>query len=171
MPHLKISNRQNNPQALLKKLLKNTNGLNPLPPVPRHKYPHFNKFDAQVWHNWITSSSGSFQCFCYDVRVGKGMAIKSHWEPEIAKMARDISQKRIDVVGFTNTRPWIFEVKTGADVTTPGQIIAYKKLFEEKYQPVRQSCCVLLYNFCDHDTLALCWDLGIHTIYVPPGPR
>jgi len=73
-------------------------------------FAHLLPAEAIIWARWIRLYGAGWERFDYDVRVGEGRPVDPAWPPEIQRMARTLSQKRIDAVGYIGTVPTIFEV-------------------------------------------------------------
>ncbi len=100
----------------------------------RFKYPHMIKQEATVWNRFIVEYPGYFESCDYDWRVGEGMPILEEWTDNIKRMAKMITQKRIDVLGWTGDQPTIVEVKNRAELDTLGQILGYFDLFTRVFK-------------------------------------
>lgn len=95
----------------------------------RYKYPHMIEQESRVWNRFIDEYPGYFDSCDYDWRVGDGMPIEPEWNENIKRMAKMITQKRIDVLGWVGDQPTIVEVKNRAELDTLGQILGYFDLF------------------------------------------
>lgn len=100
--------------------------------IKRVRYPHMKKEEVEIWRRYLKIHGNRFDKYEYDVRVGKG----SGWIPGLSEpyqtMAQTISKKRIDVVAYRNTAPYIIEIKPIADMEAIGQLKVYKTMYEEK---------------------------------------
>lgn len=100
------------------------------------KYPHLLASDIPIWERFLDLHSGDFSGFDYDVRVGEGIEPPTGTEPNIRKMAIDLTQKRIDAVGYQTGAIWIIEVKERPGVGAIGQILSYTVLYQQQFNPV-----------------------------------
>jgi hypothetical protein len=73
-----------------------------------------------------------FFSYEYDVRVGEGIEVRPEWGDEIARMAKLLTMKRIDVVARRPGETWIIEVKPHVGTGAYGQIRIYEKLLRAK---------------------------------------
>ncbi len=99
----------------------------------RYKYPHMKGQEVDVWERFMTLNPGFFMTVDYDWRVGRGMNVPFPVTENISRMARMLSQKRIDVLGWIDDRPTIIEVKKRVGIQTLGQVLGYKVLFEQEF--------------------------------------
>lgn len=97
------------------------------------QFPHLLAPDIAVWRRFLDSRHNSFNRFDYDVRVGQGNHIPDHLPPNIQKMAKDLSQKRIDAVGWKNNHPTIFEITTTPSIKAIGQLAVYPILWQRTF--------------------------------------
>lgn len=100
----------------------------------RVHYAHMFEEEMVIWERYMDMYPDRFETVDYDFRVGEGMIIPEGTEENISRMARMLSQKRIDVIGWVGDSPTIIEIKNRAGLSTLGQILGYKILFE-KYFP------------------------------------
>jgi len=76
----------------------------------------------------------------FDYRLGKGMTIDPTWPPSMQRMARALTQRRVDVLARTRADTWIIEIKVRAGPTAVGQLLTYQLLYvlqERPYKPPR----------------------------------
>lgn len=88
--------------------------------------------ERRIWDKWMKRYGNLFYRYDYDVRVGEGIEIQSGWEENIARMAKLLTQKRIDVVAYRAGEIWIIEVKPHAGVSAYGQLKVYEKLLRQR---------------------------------------
>jgi hypothetical protein len=96
-------------------------------------YTHLLAEDTLLWERFITSNPTYFDFVDYDIHVGRGMTIDPSWEPNIQKMATELSQFRIDAVGWKAETPTIIEIKPRASSKAIGQVLVYATLFESTF--------------------------------------
>lgn len=100
---------------------------------PRYKYPHMTGQEKEIWERFMNLNPGFFVTVDYDWRVGQGMDVPFPVEDNILRMAKMLSQKRIDVVGWNDDKPTIVEVKRRVGIQTLGQVLGYQVLFERDF--------------------------------------
>src|SRR5512138_974790 len=100
-------------------------------------YPHLLPEDIVLWERFLSLHGPEFSHFEYDVRVGQGRPIGDSYPDNIRQMAIDLSQRRIDAVGYTSTELYIIEVTVSAGLKAVGQLITYPILYTETFRPSR----------------------------------
>jgi len=98
-----------------------------------HHYPHLLADDVVLWERFIETYPDYFESCNYDVHVGNNITLPDDWAPNYQKMAKELSQFRIDVIAWKNDIPTIVEIKPRASTTAIGQIIVYRTLFAREY--------------------------------------
>jgi len=82
-----------------------------------------------VWERFMDLYPDKFETVDYDFRVGEGVKIESEPGTPWPRMAKMLSQKRIDVIGWVGDSPTIIEVKRRVGLSALGQIYGYRTLF------------------------------------------
>lgn len=95
----------------------------------RYKYPHLIGEDTAVWERFIQQYPGKFDTVDYDVKVGKGTGANTFTDETSKKYWIQLTQKRIDVIGYKNNFITIVEVKKRVGLHTLGQILGYRFLY------------------------------------------
>lgn len=93
------------------------------------KYKHMFGIDLELWERFLRRHGKYYSRFDYDVRVGRGIVLPAGYPPNIAGMAKALTQKRIDAVGYHNEEVWLIEIKPDAGLSALGQLLAYKLLY------------------------------------------
>lgn len=132
-----------------------------LPYAKRHHYPHLLQSDITLWERFIEANPNAFDAVEYDVHVGEGIPPDPTWEPEIAEMARILTQKRIDVVAYKGQETYIIEIKPRAGTTAIGQVITYAHLYTREYHPPRPPKKVIITDYLAPDIAPICDAEGI----------
>jgi len=96
------------------------------------KYVHMLPQEREIWERWMQKYGNLFFSYEYDVRVGEGIEVRPEWGDEIARMAKLLTMKRIDVVARRPGETWIIEVKPHVGTGAYGQIRVYEKLLRQK---------------------------------------
>lgn len=96
------------------------------------KYPHLIGEDKEVWNRFIAKFPDRFDTVDYDIHVGSG--IETHEDPESkpAQQWRDLTRKRIDVIGWKGDFATIIEVKKRVGLPTLGQALGYRFLYHRE---------------------------------------
>jgi len=99
------------------------------------KFPHLLPPDTPCWQRFLAAHQSEYLSFDYDVRVGFGRPVGDEFDDAMKKMAIDLSQRRIDAVGFKDDQIEIFEVTRLAGLKAIGQLITYPILYRMTYHP------------------------------------
>lgn len=108
-------------------------------------YPHMIDVDKAVWNRFVDKFPELFETVDYDFRVGKGSTAPMGFDENMSRMVTMLSQKRIDVIGWVDDQPTIIEVKNRVGLSTLGQVLGYKILFEREFS-----------NFLVPETMVVC---------------
>lgn len=117
----------------------------------RYKYPHLLPSDAKLWDRFIAKHPNYFDSVEYDVHVGEGTTIDPDWPDEIAYMAKTLTQRRIDVLGYKGDHIYIVELKVDPGVSVLGQLLAYDTLYLKEHPDIAHTTLVLIANKVDKD--------------------
>jgi hypothetical protein len=140
-------------------------GLRLFPPTTLAKYAHLSPADSFIWTRFMLSNPLQFTATAYDVRVGNGSLTNPDFSDPFQKGFVDLTQKRIDAVGFTAKATYVIEVKPRASVTALGQAIIYRDMYVRTYNPTEQIIAAIVTDNPDPDIFALAkdWDVNILT--------
>lgn len=130
------------------------------------KYPHLLPREVEIWERFLSRYGREFTGFTYDVRVGEGVEVRPYWGDEIARMAKLLTMKRIDVVGYKPGEVWIIEVKPHGGLSALGQLIAYETLYRIKFNPTQTIRKALVCETVDPDLpgLLLQYDITLYRV-------
>lgn len=127
----------------------------------RRNYPHMIGEDTIVWERFIRKNPGYFDEVEYDVRVGAGMTMPDNWKESDKVWAQQLTQKRIDVVGFVGDSIILVEVKRRVDLATLGQVLGYKFLYERAENLVEKTKSIVIAALADVDDRDVLTHYGI----------
>ena len=96
-------------------------------------FVHMLPAERKLWEEWLIEFGKGWHGYEYDVRVGRGVDPGEEYPENIRRMARMLTQKRIDVVAWRQGVLWIFEVKPHAGLSAYGQLLAYEKLYRKTF--------------------------------------
>lgn len=130
-------------------------------PIIMRNYPHFLPADTAIWTNFLLQYPDYFELVDYDIHVGKGIEPDPSWSPEIRYMAITLTQRRIDVLAIRNNIYHIVEVKKDPGVSSVGQLLGYRILYEADYPDRPTPKLVLICNSLDRDLRLILDSLGI----------
>jgi hypothetical protein len=97
--------------------------------MARPAFPHLLPDDAAVWQRFLDAEKPAVEIIYYDVRVGEGRPVGQEYTSAIQKMARDLSQRRIDAILVNGSTHTICEVTTVATLKAVGQLAVYEHLY------------------------------------------
>lgn len=116
------------------------------------KYPHMKPgIETRVWDSFRKKWGDRYSAFKYDVHVGQGKYITQGVRLSVTKGFQRLTQKRIDVVGFTGTGVDLIEVKDRGSWTALGQLVGYRQMWEKENTGVHVEGLVLVCASCDED--------------------
>jgi len=115
------------------------------------KYPHMIGEDVKIWNRYLKSNYKDFYSVDYDVHIGEGLPPDPAWSANIAAMAKTITQRRIDVVGYRDTQITICEVKFNPRIGVLGQLLGYKILYQQTFPNHPPPDLMLICDRCDQD--------------------
>lgn len=127
----------------------------------RRHYPHMIGEDKLVWERFVKANPDFFQEVDYDVHVGEGMTMPDNWTERDLGWAKQLTQKRIDVIGFKNETITLVEVKRRVDLATLGQVLGYKFLYERRENLVNKTESIVIAALADVDDRDILGHYGI----------
>lgn len=107
--------------------------------------------DAEIWFRFVRSHPDYFTEVEYDVHVGEGIDILPEWPDEIAYMAKTLTQRRIDVIGYKGNKISIVELKLDPGVSVLGQLLSYQTLYDREHPEAKSTELILIANKIDND--------------------
>jgi hypothetical protein len=89
--------------------------------------------DVVIWERFLEKYPARCSRYEYDVKVGEGIPVDPSWPENIQRMATQLTQGRVDVVGFSPGVVHIIEVKPDASFSALGQVLGYMFLYKLTY--------------------------------------
>lgn len=114
-------------------------------------YPHLLPEDIVVWARFMSKYPDRFHDIEYDIRVGRGRPAPLDQPRNIQKMARDLSMRRIDAVGYSPRRITIIEITRLAGLKAVGQMITYPILYRHTFAPTKPLHSLLVCEYLNPD--------------------
>jgi hypothetical protein len=102
-----------------------------------NKYPGMRIHDEVIWDQFVKNHPDFFLSVWYNVPLGDPYPDEEEKIKAKANGALEVSQWRIDVLGETSDAFVVIEIRPGADARAIGNAIAYKKLLEKEWEPVK----------------------------------
>ncbi|MEM4976305.1 MAG: hypothetical protein QXT64_03155 [Desulfurococcaceae archaeon] len=135
----------------------------------RPSYPHFSELENRLWTAFLLRTDMKFVKLEYDVRVGSGNMPSYPLPPDIEAMWRALTQLRIDVVAHRIAEIWIFEVKGRAGRSALGQVLSYKRWYEEQYKPTKPVKVGIVCQEVDQNMIPIFEEYGVDIFQVTVG--
>lgn len=133
----------------------------------RAAYPALNVDEVLVWKAWLVLNQQFYQSFDYNVRIGDGQDPGPSFADNIRQMAIQITQLRLDAVGYQGNIPTIFEVKRRAGPQNVGQLLTYDSVWRNKgYTQVNPRLMLVCATY-NPNILPVLRDTGINLAVVP----
>jgi len=134
-------------------------------------FPHLLPAESILWAVWLRDHAADYDRFVYDVRVGGGRPVDITLPPEIQEMARTLTKKRIDAVGYQGTTPTIFEVSPRAGLKVYGGIQLYGVLYRDTFTYTGPLNLAVVVEHIDPDIDRQLRAIGVTVYVVSPAPR
>ena len=96
---------------------------------------HMRPSEVALFYRFLDSNPLPEATYRFDFRLGQGMTIDPDWPPEIARMARALTQRRVDVLATTPAGSWVLEIKERAGPSAVGQLLTYRELYMLQERP------------------------------------
>jgi len=143
-------------------------GRGQFPPEILAKYPHMLPNEVPIWERFLREHGKEFTSFDYDVHLGEGIEPPPDVPPEIARAAKILTQKRVDVVGYKDDEIWIIEVKPYAGISALGQLVGYISMYREQFKPKERLIGAVVCEGIDPDIAKLMRRRGYKIFEYPP---
>lgn len=117
------------------------------------QFPHLLQPDIDLWKRYLADDPDNFIDYDYDVRVGAGRDPGSAAPENIRKMSLDLSQRRIDAIGYKADSLTIIEITLSAGLRAIGQLVAYPTLFNITHNPTQPIAVLLIAEEIQTDML------------------
>jgi len=101
--------------------------------LPKLRFKHLLPAEVKIWNRFLSEWGREWDWFQYDIHLGSGVEILEYWDDKIKKLAKVLTQFRVDVIGHKAKAITIFEIKPQAGIGALGQVLAYKKLYIKEF--------------------------------------
>jgi len=119
----------------------------------RHKYPHLLGDDVFAWNRFIDLHSDFFDTVDYDIHVGSGISSNEISPDKGPDQYRNLTKKRIDVIGWKGYHPTIVEVKKRVGLDTLGQVLGYEFFYRKEHPEIITLPLLVICLFIGQDDL------------------
>jgi len=113
------------------------------------QFPQMTVNESAIVHAWLLQFADSFDDVQFNVRVGNSIELGPGYDEATQRQAALLSQKRIDIVGFSGNSVTIVEVKLRISLSALGQLLGYALLWQAENPTVEQINLVAI----GHDAL------------------
>jgi len=125
------------------------------------KYPHFRPEETAIWERFIIKFPNYFESVDYDLKVGTPREYPEGYPFGLSEAMRELSKKRIDVVGYSGKKVYIVEVEPNAGHPGIGQVLSVTELYKREHPDVEKVVPVLITDRENPDIRELCRKFGI----------
>jgi len=132
----------------------------------RHKFAHLLPGEVAVWRRFLKRYEQQWDTFIYDVHVGKGSLPQDDPANVYVGNYNWLTRKRIDVVGWRDKRPTIFEVRARASLPLMGQLLGYKSLWMRANPDSEPPALYMICEYCQPDDQSIFEENGIFVVTV-----
>ena len=94
------------------------------------RFKHLLPGEVSIWKRFLSEYGSNWAWYEYDIHLGSGIEIFEYWDEKIKKLAKALTQYRIDVIGHREGSITIFEIKPDTGLSALGQVLSYKVLYE-----------------------------------------
>ena len=117
-------------------------------PLEPQKYRRLSKEDAAIWHEYLTTFKPKYTLIKYDLPITTQEMIDSIMDNNYEEAYKHLTNKRIDVLGYTRTHIDLFEVKPRANSHGLGQTLSYSFIYKLQFKPKVPVIPIMLCNYC-----------------------
>jgi hypothetical protein len=117
------------------------------------RYPRMTPESTELWRKFLLDHKDEYTSFDYDVRVGQGVNPGPGFAPELQNDFVQLTQKRIDVIGYNNFLITLFEIKPRGGLSAVGQLLGYKQLYEQSFPGKLVHKLILITGSANQDDL------------------
>jgi len=129
-------------------------------------YPNVRETETLIWERFLAKFPDAYDEVAYNVKVGEGVEIPAETETNLARGFKELTQHKIDVVGFKGNSIDIIELKSYAGTRAIGQVIGYRDLYAHSVDPVASPNLVIITDTLRPDTKIIAEKQGIKIIVV-----
>lgn len=132
----------------------------------RTDYAHMAPNDKAIWERFIEAYPTAYSQVQYDFRVGDPPPFNTIMDDGADWEQDKLYRKRIDVLGYTDNRIDVIELKPRAGTSTIGQVEAYRELLLRDEMPNYKIGMVIITDFLMPNMEYLCKQKGIQLIII-----
>lgn len=129
-------------------------------------YPNMKELETNMWNRFIEKFQNEYDEVIYNLKLGEGADIPEGTEENLANGFKQLTQHKIDVVGFKGNLVDIIELKPYAGTSAIGQVIGYRDLYVKHVDESANPSLVIITDTLRPDTKTICEKQGIKLIVV-----
>jgi len=129
-------------------------------------YPNMREAETLIWERFLAAFPDAFDEVAYNVKVGEGAVIPDGTEDVLAKDFKELTQRKIDVMGFKNNSIDIIELKPYAGTGAVGQVKAYGVLYKKTYDANANPNLIVISDVEQRDTRTVAEAEGVKLIII-----
>jgi len=129
-------------------------------------YANMKELETAMWNRFLTAYPNAYDEVIYNLKLGEGATIPEGTEPNIADGFKQLTQHKIDVVGFKGNSIDIIELKPYAGAGAVGQVIGYRDLYTKHIDQNAKPNLVIITDVLRPDTKTICEKQGIKLIII-----
>lgn len=129
-------------------------------------YPNMREQETLIWERFLAQYPDAYDEVIYNLKLGDGADIPEGTAENIARDFKQLTQHKIDVVGFKGSQVDIIELKPYAGVSAIGQVIGYRDLYTAHIDPTANPNLVVITDVLRADTKTIADKQGIKLIVV-----
>lgn len=129
-------------------------------------YANMKPGETELWERFLAKFPDDYDEVIYNFKLGVGANIPEDTEPNLANGFKQLTQHKIDVVGFKGSEIDIIEIKPYAGTAAVGQVIGYRDLYITHIDSSAVPNLVILTDTERPDTKTICEKQGIKLVVV-----
>jgi len=129
-------------------------------------YPNVRETETLIWERFLAKFPDAYDEVAYNVKVGQGAAIPDGTEEIIADDFKQLTQRKIDVMGFKGSAIDIIELKPYAGTGAVGQVKAYGVLYKSTYDKEAKPNLIVMTDVEQQDTKTVAEAEGVKLIVI-----
>lgn len=129
-------------------------------------YPNMKELETIIWNRFLDAYPNAYDEVIYNLKLGEGAHIPEGTEQNLADGFKQLTQHKIDVVGFKDNEIDIIELKPYAGVGAIGQVIGYRDLYTTHIDSSVLPNLVIVTDLLRPDTKTIADKQGINIVVV-----
>lgn len=129
-------------------------------------YANMKQGEMKMWNDFLTKFPDAYDEVIYNLKLGEGAEIPEGTEENLADGFKQLTQHKIDAVGFKNNLVDIIELKPYAGLSAIGQVEGYRDLYIEHIDQNAKPNLIIITDTERPDTKTICKIHGIKLVIV-----